>query len=78
MTIKTRFSKGDKVYFLKGMEIKSMKIEEIRIAVTPKPTCLDGEEVYIKIRYIDAGHQHDLTEDYVYKTKEELLNSLKK
>ena len=77
MIIKTKFNIGDQVHFLRGMHIETMDISEIRISVSPCSEACENCSEKIHVKYMDNQKGIVMQENYLYKTKNELLNSIR-
>ena len=70
MEIKTKFNEGDYAFLMRHDKVLRIKVEKIHIKVSRGLT---------KINYDLFSHtlqMHDVTENGLYKTKQELLDSL--
>lgn len=80
MTINTKYSIGDEVYFLMNNKVLSGKITNLGIAVEANQATSRSEkrsDVNIDIEYVIASDKkHCVSEDRLFLTKDALLRSL--
>lgn len=75
MNIETKFSIGDQVFFMAGNKAKQKHINRIKIELW-SPMSYDDKGVKILYNAQVADEIMYLNENSIFKTKEELLNSL--
>lgn len=68
MEMKTKFSVGDKVFYMKDNRVQNGEVTGIHIFVRR-----DGIDI---ITYVYPGDSSGYTEDLLFSSKEELLKSL--
>ena len=72
MTIETKYNIGDEVYGEWYMEIEKFKVKGIGIIVEGNKTSI----LYDLVDTQDYTNEASMTEEYLFPTKEKLLNSL--
>ena len=75
MDVKTKFSIGNEVFFMAGNKVKQKYINKIKIELW-SPLSYDDNGIKILYGIQIANEITYLNESSIFKTKEDLLNSL--
>lgn len=76
MEIKTKYSIGDKIFFLFENRVQQSVVEKINVELS-EPSVIDsGISIYYKVPFNDVMSDLQLRENKVYDSKEELIASL--
>lgn len=76
MTIETKYSLNEKVFFMPGQLKKVVSAEVMRIDVTIERTALDGSTTNQEEMYIMQGKYGPIKKSEIFSSREELLKSL--